>query len=216
MSTWLEKSCLRDEKGDGPLIHFSAANRIQATGRSRLKISTLNILMTIQMLLKDDLRRQIEKLLNFHIFACFYSSRCQEVVNKSFESWNDLNHNRRLHQIQLLLDTSHDYTPTNQVRSVSKRSRDYLQLEFIENKKKKNQSANGCKRETSGTDPSENEAILCCHQNEQFQWIDLDENYSRWLCNYCRIKLAIAEDPVWFCDDHVDMHREEDENENFD
>ncbi|CAF1285725.1 unnamed protein product [Rotaria sordida] len=179
---------------------FSAANRIQATGRSRLKISTLDILMTIRMLLKDDLR----------------SSRCQEVVNKTFESWSDLNHNRRLHQIQLLLDTSDDYTPTNQVRSVSKRSRDYLQLEFIENKKKKNQSANGCKRETSGTDPSENEAILCYHQNEQFQWIDLDENYSRWLCNYCRIKLAIAEDPVWFCDDHVDMHREEDENENFD
>ncbi|CAF4081892.1 unnamed protein product, partial [Rotaria sordida] len=116
---------------------FSAANHIQATGRSRLKISTLNILMTIQMLLKDDLRRQIEKLLNFYIFACFYSSRCQEVVNKSFESWNELNHNCRLHQIQLLLDTSHDYTPTNQVRSVSKRSRDYLQLEFIENKKKK-------------------------------------------------------------------------------
>ncbi|CAF4996534.1 unnamed protein product, partial [Rotaria sp. Silwood1] len=73
---------------------FSAANRIQATGRSRLKISTLDILMTIRMLLKDDLR----------------SSRCQEVVNKSFESWNDLDHNRRLHQIQLLLDTPDDYT----------------------------------------------------------------------------------------------------------
>ncbi|CAF4257995.1 unnamed protein product [Rotaria sp. Silwood2] len=183
---------------------FSAANRIQATGRSRLKISTLDILMTIRMLLKDDLR----------------SSRCQEVVNKSFESWNDLDHNRRLHQIQLLLDTPDDYTPANQVRSVSKRSRDYLQSEFIENKKKKKSKyikcANGCKREVSGTDPSQNEAILCCHQNEQFQWIDLEENCSRWLCNYCRIKLAIAVDSAWFCDDHVDMHHEEDENENFD
>ncbi|CAF3918967.1 unnamed protein product [Rotaria sp. Silwood1] len=183
---------------------FSAANRIQATGRSRLKISTLDILMTIRMLLKDDLR----------------SSRCQEVVNKSFESWNDLDHNRRLHQIQLLLDTPDDYTPANQVRSVCKRNRDYLQSEFIENKKKKKSKyikcANGCKREVSGTDPSQNEAILCCHQNEQFQWIDLEENCSRWLCNYCRIKLAIAVDSAWFCDDHVDMHHEEDENENFD
>ena len=75
--------------------------------------------------------------------------------------------------------------------------------------------ANGCKREVSATDPSQSEAIKCCHQSEQFQWIDLDENCSRWLCNNCRIKLGIAVDSVWFCNDHVDMYQEGDENENF-
>ncbi|CAF4969970.1 unnamed protein product [Rotaria sp. Silwood1] len=183
---------------------FSAINRIQATGRSRLKISTLDILMTVRMLLKDDLR----------------SPRCQQVVNKAFESWNDNDYNRRYHQMQLLLDVPDDYTPVNPVRSVSKRSRDRLQSEFV-NKKQKTKSkhikcANGCKREVSETDPSQNEAIQCCHQNEQFRWIDSEENCSRWLCNYCRIKLGINIDSIWFCDDHVDMHHEEDEDQSFD
>ncbi|CAF2775897.1 unnamed protein product [Rotaria sp. Silwood2] len=202
---------------------LSAINRIQSIGRSRLKIDTLDMLMTVRMLLKEDIR----------------SSRCQQVVTKAFKSWNDRDQNRRLHQIQLLRDVPDDYTPTKQVRSVSKRNRDCLQSESIENKKKKKSKyikcklkyslhlvtffiafvgANGCKREVSGTDPRQNEAIQCCHQNEQFQWIDFDENCSRWLCNYCRIKLSIKVDSIWFCDDHIDIHCEENENddENFD
>ncbi|CAF4594375.1 unnamed protein product [Rotaria sp. Silwood2] len=185
---------------------MSAINRIQSIGRSRLKIDTLDMLMTVRMLLKEDIR----------------SSRCQQVVTKAFKSWNDRDQNRRLHQIQLLRDVPDDYTPTKQVRSVSKRNRDCLQSESIENKKKKKSKyikcANGCKREVSGTDPRQNEAIQCCHQNEQFQWIDFDENCSRWLCNYCRIKLSIKVDSIWFCDDHIDIHCEENENddENFD
>jgi hypothetical protein len=37
-------------------------------------------------------------------------------------------------------------------------------------------------------------------------------------CNYCRIKFGIKVDSIWFCDDHVDIHRQENENddENFD
>ncbi|CAF2052518.1 unnamed protein product [Rotaria magnacalcarata] len=43
---------------------------------------------------------------------------------------------------------------------------------------------------------------------------DSDENGSRWLCNYCRIKLGIDVDSMWFCDDHVDIHLDDDEDEN--
>jgi hypothetical protein len=48
-------------------------------------------------------------------------------------------------------------------------------------------------------------------QNEFYSWIHDDEGCSRWLCNYCRIKLAIPTGSLtWFCDDHVDMHKEDD------
>ena len=136
--------------------------------------------------------------------------------------------------MQLLLDVPDDYAPTKQVRSNSKRSRDYIhQSEFINKKKKKSKyikcnlqffcfllfsiyvaGANGCKREVSESDPSRSEAIQCCHQNEQFEWIDFEENCSSWLCNYCRIKLGIRIDSIWLCDDHVDIHQENEENFN--
>ena len=74
--------------------------------------------------------------------------------------------------------------------------------------------ANGCKREVSDLDPNQNNAIQCCHQHEVFQWIDLDENCSMLLCNYCRIKFGIEVDSIWFCDDHADMHDETDKDEN--
>ena len=47
-----------------------------------------------------------------------------QVVNQAFESWNDSDYSRRLHQMQLLLDVPDDCIPTKQVRSNSKRSRD--------------------------------------------------------------------------------------------
>ncbi|CAF1600223.1 unnamed protein product, partial [Rotaria magnacalcarata] len=76
--------------------------------------------------------------------------------------------------------------------------------------------ANGCKQEISENDPSQNQAIQCCHQNEQFQWIDYEDNCSRWLCNFCRIKLSIEIESIWFCDDHADMHLEDDGDDKFD
>ncbi|CAF1348456.1 unnamed protein product [Adineta ricciae] len=76
---------------------YSATNRIQTFGRCRLKILTLDVLMNVRMLLKDDLRR------------------CQEVIDKSFESWNNIDYHRRCHQIQLLLDTPDDYEPAKQI-----------------------------------------------------------------------------------------------------
>ena len=72
--------------------------------------------------------------------------------------------------------------------------------------------ANGCKASISETDLTQQEAIQCCHQSDHIDWIDYIENCSRWLCNGCRIKLSIATDSVWFCSDHVDMHNDQDEN----
>ena len=68
--------------------------------------------------------------------------------------------------------------------------------------------------EVSINNVAQNNAIQCCHQHEQFQWIDYEDNCSRWLCNNCRIKLGISIDYLWFCCDHQDMHDDEDENEN--
>ncbi|CAF2752095.1 unnamed protein product [Rotaria sp. Silwood2] len=181
---------------------FSAINRVQTIGRSRLMVSTLDALMTIRMLLKDDLR----------------SSRCEQVVSKAFESWNDLDYNRRFHQIQLLIDAPDDYEPVKQIRSTVKRNISSIHPEIMYKKPKKPKAkaikcANGCKTEVSDDDPCQNEAIQCCHQSEQFEWIDYDENCSRWLCNKCRIKFGISINSLWFCCDHEDMHENEDENQ---
>jgi hypothetical protein len=68
---------------------------------------------------------------------------------------------------------------------------------------------NGCKKGISSNDPAQNEAIQCCHQSDEFDWVDLYDNCSRWFCNGCRIKLGISTDLMWFCNDHKDMHSEE-------
>jgi hypothetical protein len=77
--------------------------------------------------------------------------------------------------------------------------------------------ANGCRTEISENDPAQNDAIQCCHQSDQFTWIDHRDSCSRWLCNNCRIKLSINIDSSWFCCDHEDMHDNgEDDNEDDD
>jgi len=65
----------------------------------------------------------------------------------------------------------------------------------------------------SSNDPYQSNAIQCCHQSEQFNWIESQENCSRWLCNGCRIKLSINVDSLWFCSDHNDMHQDEDDDD---
>ena len=66
--------------------------------------------------------------------------------------------------------------------------------------------ANGCRTQVETNGLFQSEAIQCCHQSEQFNWIEHDENCSRWLCNSCRIKLNISVDSLWLCTDHDDMH----------
>jgi len=71
--------------------------------------------------------------------------------------------------------------------------------------------ANGRKQTISSDDPFQKESIQCCHQSDYYEWINDDEGCSRWLCNHCRVKLAIPTDSTtWFCDDHIDMHQEDD------
>ncbi|CAM4919042.1 unnamed protein product [Rotaria socialis] len=144
--------------------------------------------------------------------------RCQQIANKAFESWNDPMHNRRLNQIQILIDLPDDYEPAKQVRSVVKRNLSLFCLEMSHKKTKTTKAkaikcANGCKTEVSGTDSTQNNAIQCCHQSEQFEWIQHNDNCSRWLCNGCRITLSIDINSLWFCCDHEDMHDDIDDDE---
>ncbi|CAF1331687.1 unnamed protein product [Rotaria sordida] len=92
---------------------------------------------------------------------------CQQVVSKAFESCSDLDYNRRFHQIQLLIDAPNDYEPKLRTKNQKK------------TKAKVIKCANGCNTQVSDDDPTQNEAIQCCHQSEQFDWIDYDDNCSR-------------------------------------
>ncbi|CAF4337382.1 unnamed protein product [Rotaria socialis] len=61
--------------------------------------------------------------------------------------------------------------------------------------------------------PAQCEAIQCCHQNDQFDRLEVEDNCSRWLCNGCRAKLGVIIQFIGFCSDHVEIHSdEEDEN----
>ena len=73
--------------------------------------------------------------------------------------------------------------------------------------------ANNCGTQVAGDDPKQSNAVQCCHQTGQFEWIECDDSCSRWLCNDCRIKLNISVESLWFCSDHSDMHLSDDENE---
>ncbi|CAF3763057.1 unnamed protein product [Rotaria sp. Silwood1] len=79
---------------------FSAANRVQTNGRSRLMVDTLDVLLNVRLLLTDDIR----------------SARCQFVTEKAFESWNDYESKRRYTRTKLLIDVADDYEPTRQTR----------------------------------------------------------------------------------------------------
>ncbi len=70
----------------------------------------------------------------------FSSVRCQQIVEKAFLSWNDDDHSRRLRQVQLLTDVSHDYQPMKQARSVAKRNLSIMNLKEICKKTKKSKS----------------------------------------------------------------------------
>ena len=65
---------------------------------------------------------------------------------------------------------------------------------------------NSCKSSISETDLTQQETIQCCHQS------DYTDNCSKQLYKSCRIKLNIATNSIWFYLDHVDMHSNQDEN----
>ena len=141
------------------------------------------------------------------------------MVEQAFKSWNNPESNRRLNRIKLLIDVPDDYQPCRQVRSSAKRQQSNDQESdsgnSIRSRKRKTNAikcANRCGKTISSDDPMQMNAILCCHQNESYQWIDEEDSCRRWLCNFCRIKLAIStETTSWFCDDHEDMHGETEE-----
>ncbi|CAF5008432.1 unnamed protein product, partial [Rotaria sp. Silwood1] len=64
-------------------------------------------------------------------------ARCQQIVSKVFESWNDLDYNRRFHQIQLLIDAPDVSEPTKQIRSTVKRNISSIHPEIMHKKPKK-------------------------------------------------------------------------------
>lgn len=120
----------------------------------------------------------------------------------------------------MLIDVADDYEPHRQVRSnVTKRKRLDPPTTYSANstKPKKPKSsaikcANRCGQTISSNDPAQANAILCCHQSDDYEWIDEDDSCRRWLCNFCRIKMAITTDTnTWFCDDHQEMHEETEE-----
>ena len=74
--------------------------------------------MTVKMLLREDLRSFSRKIILIFSLSVFCSySRCKHVVSKAFESWNDSEYNRRLHQAKLLIDVPDNYAPTKEPRS---------------------------------------------------------------------------------------------------
>ncbi|CAF2095919.1 unnamed protein product [Rotaria magnacalcarata] len=180
---------------------YSAANRIQTIARSRITNETLNCLLTVRLLLGDNIR----------------SAPCHQIVEEAFKSWNDPESSRRLNRVKLIIDVPDDYEPYRQSRSnIMKRKRlDYSTTYSANSMKPKKPKANSikcanrCGQTISYDDPMQVNSILCCHQHEEYEWVDAEDSCRRWLCNFCRIKLAISTDTnTWFCEDHRDMHEE--------
>ncbi|CAF1519124.1 unnamed protein product, partial [Rotaria magnacalcarata] len=162
---------------------YSVSNRIQTNGRSRMMINTLDVLMNIRLLFPHDLR----------------SDKCRNIIDRT----------------KLIVDIPDDYIPEKQARLTHKQKRhlstnDDCAIESKKQKVKAIKCANRCGKCIAADDPTEIHAIQCCHQNEYYDWVE--DNYSRWLCNTCRIKLGIStESTTWFCEDCIDMHEEEEQ-----
>jgi len=160
----------------------------------------------------------IKEILFLYLLIIF-SKRCHQVVEKSFALWNNPDENRRWKTEKLIIDVPDDYEPSRQtrLRIIQQKQTEAPKTNSLSSNRPKRpkatdvKCANSCRRTISSDDPFQKDAIQCCHQCEFYSWINDDEQCSRWLCNYCRIKLAIPIDSLnWFCDDHVDMHKEDD------
>jgi hypothetical protein len=144
------------------------------------------------------------------------------VVEKAFHSWNDPDANRRLNRVQLLIDVPDDYEPQRQIRTnATKRpggagpptAHAFNSIARKKNKATGIKCANRCGKLVSSNDPLQSNAILCCYQNEYYDWIEEEDCCRRWLCNCCRLKQAISIDTKsWFCEDHDDMYERPTQN----
>jgi hypothetical protein len=132
----------------------------------------------------------------------------------------------------LLIDIQDDYEPTRQTRPNARKRKLTTNAEN-EVKKKKTKAkaikckymlcvvsflrilylgANRCGQVIASDDPTQVNAIQCCHQNEYYS--SVEEDCSRWLCNKCRIQLGVSTDSTkWFCEDCIDMHDTEGEDD---
>ncbi|UJR29731.1 hypothetical protein I4U23_017279 [Adineta vaga] len=113
---------------------------------------------------------------------------------------------------KLIIDVPDDYEPIKHSRATHTRKQESAttDISLPEAKKKKVKGikcANRCGKYIID-DPEEIHAIQCFHQQEYYDWIEV--NCSRWLRNVCRVKLRISIDTLsWFCEDCIDMHANE-------
>jgi len=69
------------------------------------------------------------------------STRCQQVIERAFESWNDPEKHRRYHQMKLVLDVPTDNEPQKKNRSNgTKRKRMSMSSQSVHKKPKKPKS----------------------------------------------------------------------------
>ena len=69
------------------------------------------------------------------------STRCQQVVERSFGSWNDSEKNRRYHQKKLMIDVPDDYASEKKTRpNANKRKQISTSSEAVHSKPKKPKS----------------------------------------------------------------------------
>ena len=63
------------------------------------------------------------------------SVRCQQVVERSFDSWNDPEKNRRYRHVKLMADAPSDYQPKKTSRpNARKRKRDSMPSKSVKKK----------------------------------------------------------------------------------
>ena len=63
------------------------------------------------------------------------SVRCQQVVERSFDSWNDPEKNRRYRHVKLMADAPSDYEPKKTSRpNAQKRKRDSMPSKSVKKK----------------------------------------------------------------------------------
>ena len=136
-----------------------------------------------------------------------------------FDLWNNPEEKHRWKRTKLVIDVPDDYDLNRQTRTrniTTKRAALSYTHSLNSSKPKRPKvtavkCANDCHRTIQYDDPFQKDAMQYCDQSEFYTWISDNEGCFRWLCNYCRIKSIIPIDSLtWFCDDHVDMHKEDD------
>ena len=104
-------------------------------------ISTLDAIMTVRLLLTNDVRRFVGWFYFISFHSCTwilpFSAECRQVLSKAFDSWNDQDYHRRFRQMKLIEDVSDNYEPKKQVRSVAPKNVRPARLPVADGKSKK-------------------------------------------------------------------------------